>query len=248
LSKTMVGLIILLGLAGAQPAFAQDTTLYSTAESGGGSSPPQWLIGCSYAMSGYGSEVSADVTLTWDAPGSSGSQSLTDFAYGYLSGVITRNVDATVGDMTVTCDAMFTFSGSFNQVITRQASAVIPGLRPYAYAASDTGNWQWQGLIRRDIWYQILNWDSSVWHYRGSVHEQYYDIVNPCGITFEEGIGAAVDDVGRYLDTYYTRLNNPPRPECAYSATQRYTLDTAFYRTLLEQRWRWDTSGVWKIW
>jgi len=198
-------------------------------------------------MSGHGSDVSVTVTLTWEAPGSGGSQSHSETGYGYLSGTITTLVDATVDDMRITCDAMFTFS-TFNQVIFRQASAVNPGLRPYAYAASDTGNWDWQGLIRRDIWYQILNWDSSIWNYGGSVDEQFYDIVNPCGISFLEGDGATVDGVGRYLDTYYTRLNNPPRPECAYSATQRYTLDTAFYRTLLEQRWRWDSSGVGKSW
>ena len=248
MSKRIVGLFMLFVLAAAQPVLAQDATLYSTAESGGGSSPPQWLIGCSYAMSGYGSDVSVDVTLAWNAPGSSGSQSHTDTSYGYLSDAITRYVDATADDMTVNCDATFTFSGSFNQVITRQAAAVIPGLRPYAYAASDTGNQPWQGIIRRDIWYQIMNSDSTPWLFRGYVSEQFYDEVNPCGISHEMGAPYLVDEVGRYPDTYYTRLNNPPRPECAYSATQRYTLDTAFYRTILEQRWRWDTSGVWKIW
>lgn len=246
-SKTIMGLLICLGLAGAAPVFAQETTLYSTAESGGGYAPPRWEIGCAYAMSGHGSDVSVTVTLTWDAAGSGGSQTHSESSYGYLSSAMTTFVNATVNDMTVTCDAMFTFS-TFNQVIFRQTSAVVPGLRPYAYAASDTGNWGWQGLIRRDIWYQILNSDSSVWHYGGLVNEQFYNIVNPCGVTFEEGIGATVDGVGRFLDTYYTRLNNPPRPGCAYSATQRYTLDTAFNRTLLEQGWRWDTSGVWKTW
>jgi hypothetical protein len=115
-------------------------------------------------------------------------------------------------------------------------------LTPYATVGSDTGNYPWNGLTRRDIWYQIWHSNSTAWTRGGQIMETFLVQSNPCNYEIQQGVGA-VNSSGQFLDTYYANITDPA---CAVTATQQYRLSTSAYQMILEQVWRWDTSGIWR--
>ena len=82
--------------------------------------------------------------------------------------------------------------------------------------------------------------------------EEFYGVNSPCGYGIVSGLGGSVDSFGRFLDTYFSDLNNPngqgPEPQCAVSAGQLYRLDTYYNRVIYDMGWFWDPVGIWKLW
>jgi hypothetical protein len=76
----------------------------------------------------------------------------------------------------------------------------------------------------------------------GQVTEQFSVITNPCGLAIQQGTGN-VNTSGQFLDTYFSDITDPG---CAVVADQSYRLSTHGASTILQQRWRWDTTGVWR--
>lgn len=208
----------------------------------------QWPIGCEATVVAPGANsISFEGTLYWGEMGYDPLPSGTsDDSYYHLRYL--REVPATADDMIVRCEATFWLAGLVNFPINRTSSATVPGLRPYSYVSSDTGNVPCDRAICRTLWYQVMHHTGQIWEHGGQVSEAFLDEVNPCAIEIEDGIDS-LDSVGRYYDTFHNQaLLNPPRPECAVAATQRHLLDTAFDRVLIERRWRWEPSGIWQIW
>jgi hypothetical protein len=140
-----------------------------------------------------------------------------------------------------------TYSGTYQIPLSPvQLTGTIVGVRPVATAVSDTGNQLWpDGRIGRHIWYEVSD-RGELWTWRGTVTEEFVNQTNPCNLEIRIG-QHPVNDLGQFPDTLFSGLNTPPRPECAIVATQIMKLDKApTGHVLLEQRWRWDTSGVWK--
>jgi hypothetical protein len=134
-------------------------------------------------------------------------------------------------------------SSPFASASGGDARDVFPELTPYAAISTDTGNYDYLGSRRRDIWFQIYHSNSTPWDKRGSVTEAWQVLSNPCNLQIQQGVSGAVNTNGQYLDSYYSRITDPT---CAMSATQRHTLDTAGYQVIFEQTWRFDNTGVWR--
>jgi hypothetical protein len=102
-------------------------------------------------------------------------------------------------------------------------------------------------MKRRDLWYQIWDAQSNAWRYGGTVTEEFSYLSNPCNLTITQGLGGAVNGNAQFSDVYYSNLAGPPpQPQCALTAIQRYKLSSAYNAMILEQTWRWDTTGVWR--
>ena len=129
-----------------------------------------------------------------------------------------------------------------NSVSASDSEDLYPELAPSVTVGSDTGNWWWNDMWRRDIWYQIHHWNNQPWSKGGQVTEQFFVLSNPCGLAIQQGTGN-VNTNGQFLDTYFSDITDPG---CTAVADQHYRLSTHGASTILEQRWRWDTSGVWR--
>lgn len=134
-------------------------------------------------------------------------------------------------------------SSPYNSASGADARDVYPELTPYVSEGSDTGNYDWNGRHRRDIWYQIWHSDSTRWDKGGSVTEDWQASSNPCELNIDTGLSGSVNSYGQFLDTYYSGITNPA---CTLLADQSYTLDKAGYARIHEQTWRFDNTGVWK--
>jgi hypothetical protein len=116
-------------------------------------------------------------------------------------------------------------------------------LTPYVAVASDTENYIWNNVHRRDIWYQIWHANSAqAWTRRGTISETITIQSNPCEYEVQLGVGS-VNARGQFLDSYYSPMEDPA---CIVTGTQQYRLSTSGYQMILAQAWRWDYTGVWR--
>ena len=76
----------------------------------------------------------------------------------------------------------------------------------------------------------------------GQITEQFSVLSNPCNIPIFQGNNAPVNGSGQVLDTYFSDVDLG----CEAVADQWYRHSKVGASVIHEQRWRWDTTGVWR--
>jgi hypothetical protein len=157
----------------------------------------------------------------------------------------TYQVSGTAGAVdyirTISCEINVSCSGC-NSVSAGDSEEIYPELSPNVSVGSDSQNWWWNDMWRRDIWYQIKHFNGIAWTRGGQVTEQFFVLSNPCGMAIQQG-SSPVNGSGQFLDTYFADIEDPG---CTAVADQHYRLSTAGASSILEQRWRWDNTGIWR--
>ncbi len=240
---------LLLTLIGSYPAGAQTIMELSSDRVIPGPAPIYRTVGCLFTGFYFGLPVSAVMSVqaaTLQQPVVQVFPTTWDVIYASMEVSIPDNGE----EIAVSCylTVINEWNGAGIDQLSNQltlAPLPIPGV----VVTQDSQNVPWNGIIRRDIWYQIYYAGSEVpWQRGGSVTEEWVALTNPCEMVI--AIAQApkpVSQSGQLLDTYYSDLNGPPpRPECAVNADQRYRLDTVYNRVILEQSWRFDPAGVWR--
>lgn len=129
-----------------------------------------------------------------------------------------------------------------SSVSAGDSEEIYPELTPYITDGSDSGNWWWNNMWRRDIWYQMWHHNSTPWSQGGTITEQFSVLSNPCNLAIFQGTGAPVNGSGQFLDTYFSDVDLG----CEAVADQWYRHSKVGASVIHEQRWRWDTTGVWR--
>ncbi len=150
-------------------------------------------------------------------------------------------VQPTDYDRSISCE-INVYTNCCGSTSADDSDTVLAELTPYTTVGSDTGNYYWNGIRRRDVWYQIWHSNSTPWDRMGTISEWFGVLSNPCNYEIQKAVGS-VNSSGQFLDTYYSAITDPA---CAVLATQEYRLSTSANQMILQQTWRWDNTGIWR--
>lgn len=164
------------------------------------------------------------------------------FSVNYWGGTnsISTTVPAADYIRTLQCQINVSCSGC-SSVSAGDSEEIYPELTPYISDGSDSGNWWWNNMWRRDIWYQMWHHNSTPRSQGGQITEEFSVLSNPCNLTIFQGNNAPVNGSGQFLDTYFSDVDLG----CEAVADQWYRHSKVGASVIHEQRWRWDATGVW---
>jgi hypothetical protein len=134
-------------------------------------------------------------------------------------------VEAEDHDRSVSCEVHV--RDDYGSAQGSESATIVAEDTPHVEIASDSGDSAWNGVTRRDIWYQIRRSNGAIWPFRGTVSETMTTVSNPCNIGVQTGSRQGVSAVGQFPDTYFTSTRNGPPEYCTVELEQRYTLSTS---------------------
>lgn len=249
---TFVGVLMCLCFAATSAAQSPSAsaTLYPPSEpapeaQSGPSAPTEYSLDLLWVCEGYAASPEpwpAWAQLWLKVDGQTIAQ--TGFAANYWGATysVSGNTQPKDYDRTVSCE-IYVDTTCCGSASGSDSMTLFAELTPYVTVASDTENYVWNSVHRRDIWYQIWHANSvQTWTRRGEISETISIQSNPCGYEVQLGVGN-VNPNGQFLDSYYSPMEDPA---CIVTATQQYRLTTSGYQMILEQAWRWDYTGIWR--